>query len=102
MFQILEARFIAPDVKPLRIEAPRIARKRQPGQFVILRLHDRGERIPITIADPNRDRGDITLVVQGIGKTTHLVNRLGAGDHLLDVVGPLGKPSHIEKFGTAA
>ena len=70
MFQILEARFLAPDVKLLRIEAPRIARKRQAGQFVILRVHDHGERIPITIADSNPERGDITIVVQGIGKTT--------------------------------
>ena len=69
MFQILEARFLAPDVKLLRIEAPRIARKRQAGQFVILRVHERGERIPITIADSNAERGDITIVVQGIGKT---------------------------------
>jgi ferredoxin/flavodoxin---NADP+ reductase len=101
MFSILEARFIAPDVKLLRIEAPRIARKRQAGQFVILRVHDRGERIPITIADSNAARGDITIVVQGIGKTTRLLNCLGAGDSILDVVGPLGRPSEVERFGTA-
>ncbi len=101
MFSILEARFIAPDVKLLRIEAPRIARKRQAGQFVILRVHDRGERIPITIADSNAERGDITIVVQGIGKTTRLLNCLGAGDSILDVVGPLGRPSEVERFGTA-
>ena len=58
MFPILEARFLAPDVKLFRIEAPRIARKRQAGQFVILRVHDRGERIPITIADSDAERGD--------------------------------------------
>ena len=74
MFEILEARFLAPDVKLFRIEAPRIARKRQAGQFVILRVHERGERIPITIADSNAERGDITIVVQGIGKTTKLLN----------------------------
>ncbi len=101
MFQILEARFIAPDVKLLRIEAPRVARKRQAGQFVILRVHDRGERVPITIADSDPARGDITIVVQGIGKTTRLLNCLGAGDHVLDVVGPLGRPSEVENFGTA-
>jgi ferredoxin--NADP+ reductase len=101
MFQILEGRFIAPDVKLLRIHAPRIARKRQAGQFVILRVHDRGERIPITIADSNPERGDITIVVQGIGKTTRLLNCLGPGDSVLDVVGPLGKPSEVENFGTA-
>ena len=101
MFPILEARFIAPDVKLFRIEAPRIARKRQAGQFVILRVHERGERIPITIADSDPVRGDITIVVQGIGKTTKLLNRLEAGDQVRDVVGPLGKPSEVEHFGTA-
>jgi len=101
MFPILEARFLAPDVKLLRIQAPRIARKRLAGQFVILRVHDRGERIPITIADSNAERGDITIVVQGIGKTTKLLNSLEAGDAILDVVGPLGKPSEVERFGTA-
>jgi ferredoxin--NADP+ reductase len=101
MFPILEARFIAPDVKLLRIAAPRIARKRLAGQFVILRVHDRGERIPITIADSDAERGDITIVVQGIGKTTKLLNVLGVGDSILDVVGPLGRPSEIERFGTA-
>jgi ferredoxin--NADP+ reductase len=101
MFLILEARFLAPDVKLLRIEARRIARKRQAGQFVILRVHEHGERIPITIADSSAERGDITIVVQGIGKTTKLLNSLGAGDSIRDVVGPLGKPSEVGRFGTA-
>jgi ferredoxin--NADP+ reductase len=82
------------------IEAPRIARKRQAGQFVIVRVHPRGERIPLTIADGDPDRGTITLIVQGIGKTTKLMNLLGAGDALLDVVGPLGKPSEVKNYGT--
>jgi len=101
MFEILEARFIAPDVKLFRIHAPRIARKRLAGQFVILRVYERGERIPITIADSDPERGDITIVVQGVGKTTKLLNGLEAGDGILDVVGPLGRPSEIELFGTA-
>jgi ferredoxin--NADP+ reductase len=101
MFAILEARFLAPDVKLFRIEAPRVARKRLAGQFVILRVHERGERIPITIADSDPVRGSITIVVQGIGKTTQLLNRLQAGDAILDVVGPLGRPSEVERFGTA-
>ncbi len=101
MFEILEARFIAPDVKLFRIQAPRVARKRQAGQFVILRVHERGERIPITIADSDPERGDITIVVQGIGKTTRLLNCLAKGDAILDVVGPLGRPSEVENFGTA-
>ena len=101
MFPILEARTVAPDVKLFRIEAPRIARKRLAGQFVILRVHEHGERIPITIADSDASRGDITIVVQGVGKTTRLLNSLDAGDQVKDVVGPLGQPSEVERFGTA-
>ncbi len=100
MFPIRKAEFLAPDVKRFEIEAPRIARKRQAGQFVIIRVYDHGERIPLTIADSSKEHGTITLIVQGIGKTTKLMNKLNAGDALLDVVGPLGKPSEIEKYGT--
>jgi ferredoxin--NADP+ reductase len=100
MFKILEARFLAPDVKLFRIEAPLIARKRKAGQFVIIRTHPDGERIPLTIADADPEAGSITLVAQGVGKTTRLLNTLEAGDALCDVVGPLGKPSAIERLGT--
>lgn len=100
MFQIVEARFLAPDIKLLKIEAPLIARKRKAGQFVIVRVDDHGERIPLTIADSNPSIGTITIIVQGIGKTTKQVNLLNAGDALLDVVGPLGNPSDIRRFGT--
>src|SRR6516165_8420590 len=101
MFAIVEAEFLAPDVKRFVIEAPRIARKRQAGQFVLVRVYVRGERIPLTIADGDPGRGTITLIVQGVGKTTKLMNLLEAGDALLDVVGPLGRPSEIKDFGTA-
>ncbi len=70
MYPILSAEFIAPDVKLFRLEAPHIARKHKAGQFVILRVHEDGERIPITIADSNPERGEITIIVQGIGRTT--------------------------------
>ena len=100
MFKIINATFIAPGIKRFVIEAPRIARKQRPGQFVILRLCKHGERIPLTIERSDPARGTINIVVQSIGKTTHLLNSLAAGDHILDVVGPLGKPSEIEKFGT--
>jgi ferredoxin/flavodoxin---NADP+ reductase len=99
MFQIVEAKTLGPGVKQFEIEAPRIAKKQQAGQFVIIRLHDAGERIPLTIKASNPDRGTITLVVQAIGKTTSLMNELGAGDAILDVVGPLGKPSEIDDYG---
>ncbi len=101
MNKIVESRFLAPDVKLFRIEAPKIAAKRKAGQFVILRVHEDGERIPLTIADSNAADGTITIIVQGIGKTTKLLNTFKAGDSIRDIVGPLGKPSHIEMFGTA-
>ena len=101
MFKIVEARFLAENIKLFEIEAPRIARKRKAGQFVIVRIHDHGERIPLTIADSDVDRGTITIIVQGVGKTTKELNLKEKGDVILDVVGPLGQPSHIEKFGTA-
>lgn len=100
MYLIKEARFLAPDIKLFRIEAPRIARKRQAGQFVIIRVYENGERIPLTIADSDTTDGTVTIIVQGAGKTTRLLNMLEAGDYVKDIVGPLGEPSHIEKFGT--
>ena len=92
-FSIAEARFLAPDVKLFRVVAPRVARKQQPGQFVIVRVHEHGERIPLTVAESNPTEGTITVIVQGIGKTTRLLNQLNAGDVIPDVVGPLGRPS---------
>jgi ferredoxin--NADP+ reductase len=100
MFEIKEARQLAPGIKLFVIETPRIARKRQAGQFVIVRVHDHGERIPLTIADSDVAAGTITIVVQGVGKTTKLLNRLTTGDSIQDVVGPLGMPSEIKLFGT--
>lgn len=100
MYLIKEARFLAPDIKLFRISAPRIARKRQAGQFVIVRVHENGERIPLTIAASDSDEGTVTIIVQNAGKTTRLLNMLQAGDAVLDIVGPLGEPSHIENFGT--
>jgi ferredoxin--NADP+ reductase len=98
--KIVEARFLAPEVKLFRVDAPRIARKQKPGQFVILRVHEHGERIPLTIAESNPAEGTITIIVQGIGKTTKLLNLLNTGDVIMDVVGPLGRPSEVRLFGT--
>lgn len=100
MFKILHAEFIAPGIKRFTIKAPRIARKQKPGQFVIIRVYESGERIPITIERSDLQLGTINIVVQSAGKTTSLLNCLETGDSILDVVGPLGRPSHIEKFGT--
>ena len=100
MYEIVDARWLAPDVKRFEIHAPRIATKQRAGQFVIVRVHDHGERIPLTIADSDATRRTITLVVQGIGKTTRLINSLEPGQFLLDVVGPLGNPSEVRQHGT--
>ena len=101
MAQIISAKFIAPNIKRFEILSPKIARRRKPGQFVIIRIDESGERIPLTIADSNTENGTITIIVQSVGKTTMELNMLEAGDTILDVVGPLGKPSEIEKFGNA-
>ena len=100
MFKIIHAQFLAPGIKRFVIEAPRIARKQKPGQFVILRIYEEGERIPVTIENSDPVKGTINIVVQSAGKTTHLLNMLETGDSILDVVGPLGKPSEIRNFGT--
>ncbi|MGD0990544.1 MAG: sulfide/dihydroorotate dehydrogenase-like FAD/NAD-binding protein [Candidatus Sulfotelmatobacter sp.] len=99
MFKIIHAQFLAPGIKRFVIDAPRIARKQKPGQFVILRVYEEGERIPVTIENSHPD-GTISIVVQSAGKTTQLLNSLNTGDEILDVVGPLGKPSEIGKVGT--
>jgi ferredoxin--NADP+ reductase len=101
MFKIVEARTAGLNIRQFIVEAPRIARKQRPGQFVILRLHDRGERIPLTIKSVDPAAGTITIAVQAVGKTTSLLNSLEAGDSILDVVGPLGRPSEIRNYGTA-
>lgn len=100
MFLIRQVQFLAPAIKRFVIEAPRIARKQKPGQFVIVRIHEQGERIPLTIESSDPVAGTISIVVQSVGKTTYLLHTLKAGDSLADVVGPLGKPSEIKKFGT--
>jgi ferredoxin--NADP+ reductase len=100
MFKIVEARTAGLNIRQFIVEAPRIARKQRPGQFVILRLHDQGERIPLTIKSADPSAGTITIAVQAVGKTTSLLNSLEAGDSILDVVGPLGQPSEIRNYGT--
>jgi len=101
MYKIVKAEFLAENIKRFIIEAPKIAAKRKAGQFVIIRIKEGGERIPLTIADSDNSNGTITIIVQGIGKTTKELNSMQAGDLIMDVVGPLGKASHIENFGTA-
>lgn len=99
MFDVLVAKNLAPDVRYLRVKAPKIAKRRQPGQFVIVRPSSEGERIPLTIADADPVEGWIGLICQGVGKTTHQLNTAVAGDRIPDVAGPLGMPSRIELYG---
>ena len=80
----------------MEVEAPYVARKAEPGQFIILRINEEGERIPLTIADYDREKGTVTIIFQEVGKTTSMLGRLEEGDHILDFAGPLGKPSHLE------
>ncbi|MEN8040872.1 MAG: sulfide/dihydroorotate dehydrogenase-like FAD/NAD-binding protein [Actinomycetota bacterium] len=99
-FPIRDAQTIGPDIVRLVIEAPRIAAHALPGQFVIVRATDHGERIPLTIAEADRVNGTITLVVQAVGATTVQINSKTAGDHFQDILGPLGTPTETEEFGT--
>ncbi len=102
MFRIIQKDVLAPTISKYVIDAPFIARKRKAGNFVMIRIQEGGERIPLTIADSDTERGTITLIVQAIGKTTKELNTKQAGDAILDVVGPLGNPTPIENHGTVA
>jgi len=99
LYKIVKKEKLSTDIDRFEIQAPLIAKKAAPGQFVIIRVYEKGERIPLTIADYNRDKGLISLVSMRAGKTTEMLSGLDAGDYLVDVVGPLGKPSEIENFG---
>ncbi len=102
MPRILEKKTLAPRTHWFRIEAPLIASHAQPGQFVIVRVDEAGERVPFTIADFDPAEGSITLVIQEVGETTRQIGALVTGDTIRDVLGPLGAPSEIENFGTVA
>ncbi len=99
-YPITQKKNLAKDTYMVKIKAPLIAQKHQPGQFIIIRLHEKGERIPLTIADSNPEEGVITLVIQAVGKTTLEMSRYEPGDEVLDVFGPLGKPTLLEEKGT--
>jgi len=100
MYEILNKEDLTPVTKLFEIQAPIVARKAQAGQFVIIRIHERGERIPLTVAGYDRRRGTITLVVQEVGKTTMEMGTMSVGDQLISFAGPLGNPSEIENYGT--
>ena len=96
MFKIIRKQELNPTVTLMEIDAPLIARKAEPGQFIILRVDEAGERIPLTIADFDREKGSVTIIFQIVGATTAKLNRLHEGDCLHDFVGPLGVASHVE------
>ena len=99
-FPILEKEKLAPGITYFQIKAPLVARKCQPGQFIILRLDEKGERIPLTMTEYDREKGTISIVVQDVGRTTHQLSLMNIGDVVEDVLGPLGVPTPIEKVGT--
>lgn len=99
MYRIVDKSYFSPNVLRLEIEAPLIAKARKAGHFVIVRVDERGERIPLTIAGADVQRGTITLVVQKMGVSSTKLCNLNVGDEVTDVVGPLGKATHIERFG---
>ncbi len=101
-YEILEKRELAPQVKLIKIYAPDIADKAQAGQFVIIRVGENGERIPLTLADWENDTHAITVVLQEVGATTRKLGALEPGDKVLNVAGPLGNPSEIRNYGTVA
>jgi len=98
--KVLEKEQLSENVFKLVFEAKKIAKKRKPGQFVVIRIHEEGERIPLTIADADPEKGTVTVIFQTVGKTTTHLSGLDVGDEILDLVGPMGKPTHIEKVGT--
>lgn len=102
MFKIVRKEILNSQVKLLEIEAPYVARKAEPGQFIILRVDDDGERIPFTIADYDREKGTITIIFQEVGATTVRLGEMNEGDSLVDFVGPLGVASHFENVKKAA
>lgn len=100
MYKILLKQRLTPNIYLFKVEAPAVAKKAQPGQFVVIRVDDKGERIPVTIADWDNEEGNVAIVFMEVGTTTGKLALLEAGDSIANFVGPLGLPTHIEKFGT--
>jgi len=100
MYEILGKKIMSETVKLMKIKAPLVAKKAIAGQFIILRIDEKGERIPLTIADYDRKKGTVTVIFMEVGKTTKQLGTMKVGDFLLNFAGPLGQPSEIEKYGT--
>lgn len=100
MYKIVEKQILSETVKLMKIKAPLVANKAQAGQFIILRIDEHGERIPLTIADYNKKNGTVTIIFMEVGKTTKQLGKMKVGDSILNFAGPLGIPSEIKKYGT--
>lgn len=99
MNRIVTKKILTPNVKLIEVEAPKIAKKAKPGQFVILRMHERGERIPITLAGNDPEKGTVTIIFAEVGKTSTQLGTLEEGDEILNFLGPLGNPFQLEDYG---
>jgi ferredoxin--NADP+ reductase len=102
VYPVVQKKVLNPTVVRMDVAAPLIARKAQPGQFIMLRVSEEGERIPLTIADFDREQGLVTIIFQIVGKTTQALSELNEGDNILDFVGPLGVPSHLDGYRRVA
>jgi len=100
VYKVISNQILAPDIKRIVIKAPVVAKKIQPGQFLVLRITENGERIPLTQADASPEKGEVTIVYQEVGKSTKLLGTLKPGDSVLDLLGPLGVPIELKKYGT--
>jgi NAD(P)H-flavin reductase len=100
LYRILLRQDLVPNIHLFKMEAPAVAKKAQPGQFVVIRIDEKGERIPLTFADWDAREGSVTIVFMEVGTTTRRLATLKAGDSIANFIGPLGVPTHIEKFGT--
>lgn len=99
-YRILSKIELCPNQYELKIEAPFVVRNAQAGQFIILRVDEEGERVPLTIADIDKEKGELTIVYMAVGYSTKRLAQLNEGDEIADLVGPLGQPTHIKKYGT--
>jgi len=100
MYEIVEKKVLSENVKLMKIKAPLVAKKAKAGQFIILRIDEKGERIPLTIADFDKKKGTITIIFMEVGKTTKQLGTLNVGDSIVNFAGPLGVPSEVKKYGT--
>ena len=100
MFEIVEKRILAPKTVLFHVKAPLVTRKLRAGQFLIVRVNARGERIPLSVSGWDREKGTVRIIVQAVGRTTTEIIAMEPGDAFQDVVGPLGRPSHVERYGT--